>query len=54
MYDHDAGRGRREWDAGATRDYPIGPDDADNAVMHAVGFVVNAWRWLVGQMFNRR
>ncbi len=54
MHDPDAGRGQRRWDTDATRDYPIGPDDAGNAVMHAIGFVVSAWRRLVGKMFNRR
>lgn len=52
-HDHDDTRERREWNTDATADYPIGPDDAGNAVMHAIGFVVNAWRWLVAKVADR-
>jgi hypothetical protein len=46
-------RGRSEWNADTTTDYPIGPDDAGNAVMHGIGFLVSGWHWLAGSFTNR-
>ena len=42
-----------KWNTDATTDFPIGPDDAGNAVMHAIGFLVTGWRWIVGKIARR-
>ena len=47
------GQGRSGWNADATMDYPVGPDDAGNAVMHGLGSLIRGWRWLVGTITNR-
>jgi hypothetical protein len=44
---------RVEWNTDPAADYPIGPDDAGNAVMHGVGLLVGGWRWFVGKLSNR-
>lgn len=44
---------KAEWDANPLVDYPIGPDDAGNAVMHGVGFIVSGWRWLTRKLTDR-
>jgi hypothetical protein len=36
-----------DWNTDPLTNYPVGPDDAGNAVMHAIGFLVSGWRWLV-------
>ncbi|MEQ1874951.1 MAG: hypothetical protein ABL953_14655 [Ilumatobacteraceae bacterium] len=41
---------RSGWNADPTMDYPVGPDDAGNAVMHGIGFLVRGWRWVVGKI----
>ena len=44
--DAQPGPGRSEWNVDPTTDYPVGPDDAGNAVMHGIGFLVTGWRCL--------
>jgi hypothetical protein len=41
---------RAGWETSPVVDHPVGPDDAGNAVMVGVGFVVSGWRWLVGKV----
>lgn len=41
------------WDPDPTSDYPIGPDDAGNAVMHGIGLLVGGWRWITGKVTKR-
>ncbi len=36
-----------------TADFPIGPDDAGNAVMHGLAIVTAAWRWLTSKLARR-
>ena len=36
-----------EWTTDPMTNFPVGPDDAGNVVMHGIGFVVRGWRWLV-------
>lgn len=31
-------------------DYPVGPDDAGNAVLHGLGLLSRAWRWVVAKV----
>jgi hypothetical protein len=31
-------------------DYPVGPDDAGNAVLHGIGLLSRAWRWFVAKL----
>lgn len=52
-HDEPTGRGRSSWNTDATADYPIGPDDSGNAVMHAISMLVTGWRWLSGKLTNR-
>jgi len=52
-HDQPTGQRRSEWNTNPTADYPIGPDDAGNAVMHAIGLLVTGWRWLTGKLTNR-
>ncbi len=35
-------------------DYPVGPDDAGNAVMAAYAFAVRGWRWLADRVRRSR
>lgn len=44
--DRQSGNDRSAWDTDATADYPIGPDDAGNVVMHAIGFLVTGLHWI--------
>lgn len=44
---------RSEWKVDPTTDYPVGPEDAGNTVMHGIGFLVTGWRWVVGKFSNR-
>ena len=44
---------RTGWDTDPIRDYPIGPDDAGNAVMHGIGLLVSGWRWITSKFTNR-
>ncbi len=46
-------RKRSGWNADPAMDYPVGPDDTGNAVMHGIGILVNAWRWLVAKVGKR-
>ena len=48
-HDHPNTGERKAWNTDVAADYPIGPDDAGNAVMHAIGFLVRGWRRLVGR-----
>ena len=52
-HNDEPGQRRPAWNADAAADYPVGPDDAGNAVMHGVGFVVAGWRWLVAKLTKR-
>ncbi|MCX6522211.1 MAG: hypothetical protein NTZ21_16255 [Actinobacteria bacterium] len=36
-----------------TADFPIGPDDAGNAVMHGIAIVTATWRWLTTTLTRR-
>jgi hypothetical protein len=51
--DHQTRERASKWNTDAATDYPIGPDDAGNAVMHAIGFLVTGWRWIVGKITRR-
>lgn len=51
--DEQTGQRPSRWNTDATADYPIGPDDAGNAVMHAIGLLVTGWRWTVGKLTRR-
>jgi hypothetical protein len=31
-------------------DYPVGPDDAGNAVLHGLGLLARTWRWFVAKL----
>lgn len=44
---------RSEWNTDSLADYPIGPDDAGNFVMHGVGFLVSGWRWITSKLSRR-
>lgn len=46
-------RERTPWNTDPTHDYPVGPDDAGNAVMYGIGFVARGWRWLVSKVTDR-
>jgi hypothetical protein len=53
---HDDGHAderRAEWNTDPMADYPVGPDDAGNAVMHGIGFLVGGWRWFVSKVSRR-
>jgi hypothetical protein len=41
---------RSEWNPDPMMDYPVGPDDAGNAVMHGIGLLVSGWRWFAGKV----
>jgi hypothetical protein len=41
------------WDTSPLADYPVGPDDAGNAVMHGLAFVQRCWRWLIAKVTRR-
>jgi len=41
---------RAEWNTDPMADYPVGPDDAGNAVMHGIGLLVSGWRWFVSTL----
>jgi hypothetical protein len=49
----DPERSKPRWDTSPTNDYPVGPDDAGNAVMHAIGLLVTGWRRLTGSIRGR-
>lgn len=51
--DRPSGHDRSTWNTDATADYPVGPDDAGNAVMHAIGLLVTGWRWMTRKLTNR-
>ena len=54
MDEHNNQREKRsEWNTDPTTDYPVGPDDAGNAVMHGIGLLVCGWRWITGKVTNR-
>jgi hypothetical protein len=40
---------RSEWISDPMTNYPVGPDDAGNVVMHGISFLVSGWHWLVGR-----
>lgn len=54
--DHDepAADGHSEWNTDPTIDYPVGPDDAGNAVMYGIGAIGAGWRWLIGKLTPQR
>jgi hypothetical protein len=39
---------------GPATDYPVGPDDAGNAVMHGVGLLVSGSRWITSKVHPAR
>lgn len=47
--DHSDDR-RTEWNTDPMVDYPVGPDDAGNTVMHGIGLLVSGWRGFVGKL----
>ncbi len=47
------GERRSDWNTDPLTNYPVGPDDAGNIVMHAIGFLVSGWRWIVAKFSNR-
>ena len=51
---HDTAERRSRWNVDPAADYPVGPDDAGNAVMVGIGFLVRGWRWLVAKVAKRR
>ncbi len=44
---------RRTWNTEPTIDHPVGPDDAGNVVMHGIGMLVSAARWVRGKLTRR-
>ncbi len=46
-HDEHSEKRRVEWPTDPMTNYPVGPDDAGNVVMHGIGFLVSGWRWLV-------
>jgi hypothetical protein len=51
--DRDESDKRAGWETAPLVDYPVGPDDAGNAVMVGLGFIVSGWRWLTRKITRR-